>query len=98
MTKIKHPTEEEILFDNVMHEYGFTIQESVCVEEMAELQQELSKYVRGRGSIGRISEEIADVQIMLDQMIRYFDCREYVEEKRRQKIERIRERLADRVL
>ena len=37
-------------------------------EEMAELTKEISKHMRGKQNQTEIAEEIADVQIMLDQM------------------------------
>lgn len=53
--------------------YGRTMQEDVCVEEMAELAKAIIKFRRARPSewihcIKNIREEMADVQIMLDQM------------------------------
>lgn len=48
--------------------YGSTLQIVVMMEEMSELQKELCKYLRGRGSFEHIAEEIADVEIMLEQM------------------------------
>ena len=42
-------------------------------EEMAELQKELSKNLRGKDNINSIAEEIADVEIMIEQMKLLFD-------------------------
>ena len=47
--------------------YGKTSQCTVCMEEMAELTKELSKNLRGQDNAAHIAEEIADVEIMLEQ-------------------------------
>lgn len=55
--------------------YGSTMQEDICIEEMSELTKALLKLRRGYENPNKyielrcnIIEEIADVQIMLDQM------------------------------
>lgn len=50
--------------------YGMTSQVDMTIEEMAELTQALCKIKRGwsEEAFDNIREEIADVQIMLDQM------------------------------
>ena len=48
--------------------YGKTSQCTVCMEEMAELTKELSKNLRGQDNAAHIAEEIADVEIMLEQL------------------------------
>lgn len=97
MAAKKKPENYE-LYRRIMNEYGITIQESVWVEELAELQQALSKYIRGRYSIGNIAEEVADVEICLEQIKQYMDIDDFVKEKKGQKIERIKERLRDGIL
>ncbi len=73
--------------------YGSTLQIVVMMEEMSELQKELCKYLRGRGSFEHIAEEIADVEIMLEQMKMLFCCADDVRNERRRKVERLKERL-----
>lgn len=50
--------------------YGLGSQVDMTIEEMAELTQALCKFKRDCGGkvLGNILEEMADVQIMLDQM------------------------------
>ena len=48
--------------------WGIHGQVTKTVEELAELTVELAKFLNYDGSIDRICDEIADVQIMLDQM------------------------------
>lgn len=74
-------------------QYGSQAQTLMLFEEMAELQKELCKYARGRRNTAAIAEEIADVQIMLEQMILLHDCREDVESVRKFKVARLANRL-----
>ena len=48
--------------------YGITVQSVVCMEELAELQKEISKFIRGQGNWLSLREEIADVRICIDQL------------------------------
>ena len=48
----------------------------VAIEELSELQKELCKHLRGKTDVGHIAEEIADVCIMLCQLMLYFNIRE----------------------
>lgn len=63
-------------------------------EEMAELQKELCKSLRGKDNRGYIAEEIADVRIMLDQMVILHDCAEDVDTWRKVKLGRLEKRLS----
>ena len=69
------------------------MQITVAFEEMSELQKELCKYLRGRGSFEHIAEEIADVEIMLEQLKMLFFCTDDVRNERRRKVERRKDRL-----
>ena len=62
-------------------------------EEIAELEEAICKHEDGRDSVIHIAEEIADVQIMLEQMIIIYNNEEYVKGWRRDKLERIAESL-----
>lgn len=73
--------------------YGYDHQIMVAVEEMGELLQALSKFKRHEGDINNIIEEIADVEIMMQQLCLMFECYEEVVAVRRQKIERLKKRL-----
>ena len=61
------------------------------LEETAELQEAVCKYYAGKDSVIHIAEEIADLQIMLEQLAIIFDCRELVQRWRKRKIEQIAE-------
>lgn len=88
----EHISEAEVL-QRALDTYGSVLQIVVMMEEMSELQKELCKDLRGRGSIERIAEEIADVEIMLEQMKMLFCCANDVRNERRRKVERLKERL-----
>lgn len=75
---------------------GGQAQITMVFEEMAELQDVLCKFLRGRidgDTLANIAEEIADVGIMLDQMAIEFKVEDAVAEQRAVKIRRLRSRL-----
>lgn len=75
--------------------YGAEAQTLMVFEEMAELQKELCKHARGADNRENIAEEIADVFIMLDQMMMLHDCAGAVAEYRHRKITRLADRLKE---
>ena len=75
--------------------YGAEAQTLVAFEEMAELEKELCKHARGRDNRDAIAEEIADVLIMLEQMMLLHDCKDAVADFRLRKIKRLAERLKE---
>lgn len=76
-----------------LEHYGAQSQTMMCFEEMAELAKELCKNARGEDNRRFIAEEIADVEIMLEQMKQLHDCRELVEQQKARKLRRLKERL-----
>lgn len=78
----------EILQENIDFN-GVRTEVDVAIEEMAELTKELCKHRRGSLNILNIAEEIADVQIMLEQLTMIFGCGEIVAEQLDAKIARI---------
>lgn len=81
------------VFRTALNRWGADAQTVMVFEEMSELQKELCKHSRGADNTEHIAEEIADVQIMLEQMIILHDCEEAVREYKRSKIERLKIRL-----
>lgn len=73
--------------------FGAEAQMVMAIEEMSELTKELCKHRRGRDNVEAIAEEIADVEIMLQQMVMLFDCAGQMETFRRYKLERLAERI-----
>ena len=45
--------------------FGCNIQSVICMEEMNELSQQISKQLRGKGDDDHLAEEMADVYICL---------------------------------
>lgn len=81
------------IFNAALDAYGPEAQTLMVFEEMAELQKELCKHERGADNVDHIAEEIADVLIMLEQMMILHDCRDDMERHMRQKIDRLAKRL-----
>jgi len=59
---------EKEICEAAVRKYGLAKQMIKCVEELSELQKELCKQALGQGNLEHITEEIADVEIMLEQM------------------------------
>lgn len=89
MDKSKEMTQEReaAILEGAIHKWGNTLQITVAIEELSELQKALCKYQRwaaitedGEGRVevvAAIKEEIADVFIMLNQLELIFgDCTE----------------------
>ena len=88
-------TELEIL-TTAIRTYGEKEQECQAIEECAELIQAINHKHRGREH--NIAEEIADVEIMLEQLKIINDCRDQVKAMREIKIERLYQRVFDMCL
>lgn len=84
--------EKEIL-TKAVDTWGVTAQITMVYEEMAELQKELCKNFRGKENVDEIAEEVADVEIMLEQLKIIFNIDDLVEEERKRKLERLEQRL-----
>ena len=54
--------------EKIVKHYGSEHQIVVAMEECGELIQSLSKYLRGEGSTDNIAEEMADVQLVLEEL------------------------------
>lgn len=82
---------EQILEDAIAH-YGTRHQVIVAIEELSELQKELCKFLRDNKT-DNIAEEIADVEIILEQMIMIFSSRETINRWKQNKLERLNNRI-----
>ena len=56
------------LYNQAVNTFGTPAQIIIAMEECSELIKELSKVLRGKCNVDNISEEIADVQIMIEQL------------------------------
>jgi NTP pyrophosphatase (non-canonical NTP hydrolase) len=74
--------------------YGETIQMFVAIEEMSELTKELTKHMRGEDNKEAMTEEIADVYIMIEQVMYMNEISlNDVVEKMHEKLNRLKERM-----
>lgn len=85
--------EEETVFDEAIEAFGAAKQAVKAVEELSELQKELCKWLIGESRRESLSEEMADVGIMLDQLGRIFRNGDQVSLWRERKIRRLKEKV-----
>lgn len=84
------PSESTKLYKKVIQAYGKSAQMIVAMEECSELIQAISKKLRGRET--NVEEEIADVEIMLEQM-RLMSDSSLVDKIKEEKLQRLEQRL-----
>lgn len=84
--------DEKEFYEKIIFKFGDNNQITVAIEELSELQKELCKYLRGDMDYYNIAEEMADVEIMLEQLKIIFLNKLDVEEKKKEKINRTIER------
>lgn len=65
------PTQVETI-EQAINVYGEVNQKIVAIEELSELQKEICKDLRGQGNSYNLAEEIADVIICLEQLIKMY--------------------------
>lgn len=58
----------EVIY-KAIHTYGKEAQTIVAIEELAELQKELTKALRGKLNKEHLTEELADASIMMTQIL-----------------------------
>lgn len=79
---------------NAINTYGKDIQTIVAIEELSELQKELCKALRNKANIEHIVEEMADVDIIFNQLKIIFEIGENeIEANKRYKLNRLRDRI-----
>ena len=72
----------------ILNHYGITEQVSQLKEEAYELIEAEDGYINVTDSKAHFLEEIADVEVMLDQMIMHFNAQDKVDEIKRFKVKR----------
>lgn len=65
-------------YTNALITYGENVQMVVALEELSECQKEICKFLRGKGDLGHLAEEIADATIMLEQLRLFFQINDQV--------------------
>lgn len=82
-------------YKDVIVHFGFENQVIMVSEECGELLSALGKFMRGRCDKDTVITELADVSIMVEQMVSQFGLDDFMTE-RDIKIKRLKERLAKR--
>lgn len=87
--------ESKLLF--LINHYGTLNQKLIAIEEMAELQKAIVKHIRQESeeNMNAVIEEIADVQVMLEQLKMIFSCRSKTDAIMDAKIDRQIKRVMD---
>lgn len=91
-------TDKEV-FEQAIEHYGDKHQLIKCLEEMAELSKAICKYFDCTDKrmepiiLDAIDEEMADVEIMLEQLHLIFNNDEQIASRRKEKIERLERRM-----
>ena len=85
-------TPDKELYEKAIEKWGNDLQEIVMIEEMSELTKQICKRLRGNSSIenlDKITEEMADVEIMLEQMKIVYKNEDHVREAKKMKLDRL---------
>ena len=86
--------EEIEIMRSAIRKNGKAMQTVVAIEEMSELQKELSKFIRGKGNRDNLIEEVADVLVMITQIqLMYHIPDDEVERIMHLKLNRLKERM-----
>ena len=90
-----NPTE---LYKRSQKRWGVRLQSIVTMEECAELIQAVTKYIRFPGPSTKkdLAEELADVQIMIEQLAKALDIENEVAAMRIEKLKRLEQRLNEK--
>lgn len=84
---------------HILLERDAKAQATVAIEELAELQKELTKYIRGKLDKSNLLEEYVDVTIMLEQLRILFNFSDRdIQLAKDYKLKRIEERLRNNSL
>lgn len=83
---------KEELYKRMLDKFG-DLQMVVAIEELSELQKEVCKAMRGKFNKEHLTEEVADVKIMVDQIMARYDLQESeVQQVINEKLKRTEER------
>ena len=84
--------EEKKIYEEAIKQHG-KLQLVVAIEELSELQKEICKSLRGKANMEHISEEIADAEIMIEQLKLIYGNEKQISMYREQKVRRLAMRL-----
>lgn len=93
---MKFTEEQRNIMLNALKKYGVDAQDDIAIEEMSELTKAIIKNRRYKtfATLENLYEELADVSIMLEQMMMSLD-KDRVQVYINQKLERLNERLGE---
>ena len=77
------------IYKRLREQNGDSYQLVVAIEELSELTKEITKCLRNKGNIDHLAEEVADVEIVVDQVKQIFNVQKKVELKRLFKLQRL---------
>lgn len=84
------------LYALALSKWGSEAQFNMVIEEAMELALITSRHIRGRATFAEIVDEIADMEIMLDQYVyimRDYDIRRAIDERKLFKLKRLEEKV-----
>ena len=81
------------LYKQACDKYGTDYQLNVAIEELSELIKEICKHKRGNDNLDAIAEELADVEIMCEQLRFIFGFEYRVDEWKKMKLNRLKSTL-----
>jgi NTP pyrophosphatase (non-canonical NTP hydrolase) len=93
---MKFTEEQKNIMQNAVRKYGVDAQDDIAIEEMSELTKAIIKNRRYKtfATLESIYEELADVYIMLEQIMMSLD-KDRVQSYINSKLERLNERLGE---
>lgn len=84
------------LYEAARKKWGLAGQLTVAIEELSELQKELCKYLRGMGDLVHLAEEVADVEIVVEQVKQFLCLDDAALEYKAEKLNRLEGRVSRR--
>ena len=81
------------LYQRALDKFGVGVQLTVAVEELSELTKEVCKMIRNIGNTNDLAEEVADVEIMCEQLRHIFSIDADVDDWKKYKLNRLANRL-----
>ena len=87
--------DENELYKRALLMWGEDLQINLAIEELSELITELSKYLRFKPASANygVIEELADAEIMIEQMKQIFNCEDSVKIVKNKKLKRLAKRI-----
>lgn len=95
---------KQTVYEQALRTFGYHTQEDMCIEELAEAIHAICKIKRIRSSMNivpvehaiALAEEIADVEIMIEQMKSLHDLYEKVESCKMSKLRRLKQAIKEK--